>query len=615
MFKRFNAQNADGELYTALDFSGSNAFLYFAKDGDISILRKFIQLSWASTSEDGLSLTLNLNSSDHTISSTPDNIYLDENVAKISAMESFYGIGYSDYSKLFVITYTQLLNLELGRIPFQQYLNRYVFHKPDSKSYYSPVEDIFYDIEQARKYSGDNSASTLKKEKNDISEKSEILRKKIKDLENINLDNDIDVNIDEKINNLEKKLGDQKKQDEYVGRKEVLVEELKSINEKIKQYEVALNKVSKVDIDMVKYNNFMRLNVQRVENDLSMFLYRIREREKVLSDLANIHVQYQASDSKHLAYLPFIILLIISISVGLTLSFIADPFVGAVLGSIMLVLSLFFLIFFKSSGKVKPNELSRDKVSAIANEIDALKSAKQRYLQNMGFQNEDDYFATKALVRALLFQKENDLAKIHEKFEGKELSDYKYLYSEKNKKIVDLQIEIDKFGPIISPEEYIRKKRELDMLKLEKSATITNYSVEDNSKQIEELKRELDTLLTSNNGNLVNNPLDVYLRILREYFEDENIQANNEYVLDNKQINSYEEKVEMLIIQRYAYLMSNFPDSNLPIYLEDPFAGVENKNIINKIINFCSKNKQVILISEHDNYKDLGLKVLNLSSN
>ena len=657
MIKNFSAQNFEGQYYVALDLNESGALMYYAKNGDISLLKRFIQLTWASTAEDGIGINLTLNSLDHKLISTQDNTYFDDEVVRINKMEKKYGIKYSDYSKLFVITYTQLLNLELARVSPLKYLNQYVFFKADSKSYYSHLEDIYYDIEQAKKFSTnfDSSESELNESSNEIndvitetdinSQKLKNLQDKINYLENskneVNTDSisntsntsTIAQNIDEKISILENLLNNQKTQDSLIIQKQDLEKDIVSLSARVSQYEQSLSKLSKVDLDMNKYRNFTQINVERVENDLATFSYRLREREKILSDLGNRKITYEDTSS-HIALLPLFVLVTIGISIAITLAVIQNIFFGFSIGIVVVIAAFLYFILSKDEKNVSENHITQDKIYALSNEVDALKSAKNRYLQNLGFNNEDDYFATKALVRAIAFQKENDLAKIHEQFEGKEISDFKYLIQDKKNTILNLQIEIDKFGPIMTPEEYLKKRRDLDMLKLEKSQiskTVNTFSdssvnISTNTsspknieKQIEDLKLELQELMNDNTFNSTNSnpstsltkePIDLYKEILNEYYKRE-VNVNQDYSLKDFEISNYDQKVEILILQRLAYIKSNYTKVELPLILEDPFVGVDNKDLIKNILNFCVSHIQTIVVTEHEEYKELGFKVIN----
>ena len=598
MLKRFTAQNFDGGFYTALDFTGSNAFLFFAKNGDISVIKRCVQLMWASTAEDGINLSLEFTDGEHQLVSTRDNIFYDEKVVRISDMENIYKIKYPKYSKSFILTYTQLLNLELARIKPNNYLGQFIFKKSDSKSYYSPLEDVFYDIEQARKHTETEPTGEITK-----IQKIAELESKIQELEDVknaaagqNLSS-----LDYKVQKLEQELQRQKEQDELMVQKDRVGAELDRLDRDIHEYEKALTHISKVEIDMNKYNSFMKINAQRVENDLAMFSYRIREREKALSDMANMKRSYPKEEN-HNQIIILVVLLTLSLGSGLALGFLSNPLTGVVLG---LVLSTLFIgLFTFKKPNVQNLELvhSQERIAAVSNEIEALKSAKSRYLQNLGFSNEDDYLATKAVVRAMLYQKESDLGKVHEHFGGRELSDFKSDFQQRQRLSMDLQNKIEKYGPVMSPEDYIRKRRELDLLKM-KSEEDNNENID---QKIKALREQLYTLQSEGDSEFASN-IEQYSKILSEYYGIE-ISVGEDFVT-NIEINNYEQKVELFIIQRLAYIISSFRNVELPMILEDPFAGVENNDLIKKILDFCSSKIQLILISEHESY-DFGMKKL-----
>lgn len=604
MLTKFTAQNFEGDVYTALDFSESDAFLYFAEGGDVAVLKRMFQLLWASTTDDGVKLDLMLKNSPHFISSDGDKISFDDVEIDQTQLEKIYSIRLSDYAKFFVISYTQMLNLELSRVRFTNYLNKYGFHKAESKSYYSPLEDIFYDIEQARRYSNPSLESSVPVE-NTNDEKIQKLQKRIMDLENAKNSSSAPTDqVDSQIQALENEIQLQQSLDNITLQKGDLEQELSDLNIKISDYEGAMKKISEVEMDMTKYTSFMKIDSSRVENDLSMFSYRIREREKTLSDLANSRVAY-ADDIKHLTFLPIILPTVLGFSVGAMLLLISNFFIGVIAAFIGLVVSILVLLFKSNSKVITPSRrLNSENVAAIANELDALKSAKLRYIHNLGFNNEDDYFATKALVRALIFQKENDLSKVHERFSGLEISDLKMKYAQIQQKINALNLQTNSNNLIMSPDEYIRKRRELDMLKLEKSMqNNSTQPVGDSADLILELRHQIQVLQSQTIG--IKAPDEKFLQILREYFQNNEITATSDYVLENIDISTYEEKIEMLIIQRLAYIKSIYPDVELPLLLDDPFTGIENPDRINKILDFCRQKIQVILVTEHDKYGDL----------
>lgn len=613
MFKYFTAQNLNGEVYTALDFSQGKAYLYTAPEGDISLIRRFIQLAWASTAEDGTGAALTLSTQDHKITSTLDNIYYDDKPVKINDMESIYGVKFSEYSKLFVLTYTQLLNLELSRIPAFNYLNQYVFKKPDSKSYYSPLEDIFYDIEQAKKYASQMTESTGEEPVNKEAKVKEI-QNKINELERQEADPQkkiIGKTVEEQIFNLETELNNQKAQDELSSTKENLENKLYELDEHIKNYDQQMKKVSKVDMDISKYQKFSKLKPERVESDLGAFAYRLREREKVLSDLANSKVKY-AAPTTHFTILPILLLIIFSGSVGITLAIVANVFIGLILGLIGCAFAVVYFILKKDTPAEDPTIITQEQIAAISNEIEALRSARIRYLNNLGFQNEDDYFATKALTRALLYEKEKDLSNLHEQFSGKELSDFKLEKINIENNLKNIHHQVQSLGAALSPEEYIKKRRDLDILKLELSSQTSETPSIDLESQIKKLQEELQTLMQENHST---DAKDIFIQILRDYYGISDITVTDDYIVEGINISDYTEKVGLFILQRIAYIKSLHPNVELPLFMEDPFIGVDDMERIQKIIDFCAEKLQVILITEHDKYSSLGFKAIGESIN
>ncbi len=326
--------------------------------------------------------------------------------------------------------------------------------------------------------------------------------------------------------------------------------------------------------------------------------------------------------------------------------------------SIITAAYVFFASQKKEDNKAEKQEQETKsrQVAELEEQIQKDEEELNKILDQMKVKNADDFHIKKAKMRGFLEEKANLESLQKGMLEGRtidEMKDEQNKLFAKKKEIEVNELTEDVKNSNLSSEEYLRKRRELDTLKMEERRlaqveTASKVRVEDAEVSIDnivETEEELERLseefeyykkkrrvlelvrqtvelavedTAKDAGKLIKDFVKIYLpKLTQERYSEVRVGKDLSIQVFSKEKNDWIDPVSILsngtvdqiyFLTRLAILDLVAKDSKPPIILDDPFVTFDKgrKQMTKEILTEVAQKHQVILLTHHDEYSDWG---------
>ncbi|MBN1916239.1 AAA family ATPase [Candidatus Dojkabacteria bacterium] len=315
-----------------------------------------------------------------------------------------------------------------------------------------------------------------------------------------------------------------------------------------------------------------------------------------------------------------------------------------------------------SAGKEgrKEVEMREKQLKEIIEQIGKESACLEKKFEEIKVRDSDEFYTKKAKLRGFLEERANLESLQKGMLEGKSLEQIKGEQAElfaKKKEVEVNELTEDVRNSNLTSEEYLRKRRELDTLKMEEKRlseleTASKVRVQDAEISIDDVVEEEELLERLNEeysyykkkrkvlelvretidqsiegtakdaGKIIKEFVKMYLaRLTQDRYSDVKIEKNLSIQVFSKEKGDWIDPVSVLskgtvdqiyFLTRLAILDLVAKDSNPPIILDDPFVTFDEtrKETTKEILKEIGEKHQVILLTHHEEYNDWGNSVV-----
>lgn len=466
----------------------------------------------------------------------------------------------------------------------------------------------------------------------------------------------------EKISILEKEFENQKIYEEATKSLSELEESANDLGREVAEVEALLQQKSKMDEALVSFKHFSEATNL---DEIAERLLTINGEIKVLTELFN---EQQVEPEKKVAkpsknkLIAQYALSLASLAIGIAAYIFLDKWIAFVVGIILAIASYAITRFLinKKPAEKKPevSEKEQEKIDA-ASKIQTLQDEMEQLLAKTESNSSDEFFTNKAKFIALKEQINEIQSYLNARLKGRTLEQMKKEQSDiftRKAEIEHTKLTPEIVNARVLPEDYLRKRRELDMLqldkrKLEEDLTASKVRIEDSEYSMDDLVSTEEKLawLKSDYAEAKKKYLALDLAIkamdkaiketlsgsskkLKEYIEkhlpeitdnkyqtvelDENlgisIYSNEKGGLVDPTVLSAGTIDQIYLLARLAIIEMIDPEARCPLILDDPFVTFDKERLdmTKKLLTLISKSRQTFIFTCHDDYDKWGNLIL-----
>lgn len=533
----------------------------------------------------------------------------------------------------------------------------------ESVDFLSLLKDLENKIEamQVGLYHPAKNDGILKKLQSEIAER----------FDQVEEEKDIRANFDtsqEKLNGLLKELSDVdgqiQKYAQTVGafeKKDEIQKELDTLNEKIRIGAVDVSKLREIEerITLVdkKFESFGGDAILDLLNESQKNLIAINgQMQEFQTQLSHIRVipAGTVQIAKKTNYFPLYFILAFialgSILTGFYLSNILFVFIGMLIATITIV--IFFVFSRKNLEDENDYEKPVNEFEALQIKIQELKSRQNAILQTCFMQSNDEFFSRRTQLIALKSDKSQMLLTVEVLLRGNNLRQIQIELDENIQRKAELEVKMP-VEEVMSKEQFMRDKRELDLLKLDKKdienemreikTKLSVWNVDVDKSKEDELKLELlqRQLLEAEHllevykavfNAFVETKTEISIDIsehIQTYISDSLANITNERYTKLQMDNNFAIKVysnekrewisphpdlsrgtidQIYISARIALARLITGGKAFPLFFDDPFLTFDDKRrnmMLNELMKIA-ENNQIFIFTCHDFFDNLG---------
>jgi hypothetical protein len=360
-------------------------------------------------------------------------------------------------------------------------------------------------------------------------------------------------------------------------------QKLDGINNQLADYDITKRKIVEVEKKRAVFGVFTKLDFELFEKDLKALNSEIDIKNQQIEKLKTTANGNYVSEKKK-SPLVLAILLCLDVVLVVGISFVA-PIQGVIIG-VFLALAI-CLWYFLSSGTnnlvKKEDKLDRN----FEMELDLINKAKTNLFGLIGVASESEYYEKKAELQAYTYEVKQLEKNLSERFRDLNVEALKMERKETEDRIVDVQnnkLTEEIKSAKLNPDEYLKKKRELDIMKMERIR----------------LEGEIKTKSASASKTKES------MVLMPETLSEQN-QFGIQTLTQNQNTLSAD-SMETLYVGCLAneIIHDHSKKTIFPILLDDPFAFVTDFNKVKNLLNHFSKGMQLVLLANHKDYDELG---------
>ncbi len=443
-------------------------------------------------------------------------------------------------------------------------------------------------------------------------------------------------------------------------------ERIKSIDQQIVRFERQLSEVAELNVQInltqksiEEYGNAKGLNLDSLAEKVSelkaLITAKKQNLEKMKDEKPDVSEEEEKGSSKFILIAAGIGVIVVGLILFVVLKMVLILIGLGLVGAAILGYGVATLL--SSSSKQKSEVNSQQKAQEeLATEIKSEETKMSELLTKYNFKDVDDFYMTKTKIAAFSSEKANLEATLKGMLGGKSMDEIKQEQAEllAQKKTIEVnELTEDVKNSSLSSEEYLRKRRELDTLKMEERRlmqleTASKVRVEDAGvsiddiveveEQLEMLEEDLNyynrrmTMLelvkssvseavqstAQDAGKVVREFVKVYLpKITKDRYTDIKVENDLSIQVFSKDKGDWINPTNTLsagtidqiyFLTRLAFLKLVAKDANPPIILDDPFVtfDAQRRESTKEILHEIAKDHQVILLTHHAEYKDWG---------
>lgn len=280
--------------------------------------------------------------------------------------------------------------------------------------------------------------------------------------------------LEKKIAEIDQELGKQKRKDEITLSLGEIEKELTDTEEKISSVGDLIVKKNNLDAALAKFGAMVQRDLEGESGKLREQIAQIRQQQlsemvadaKVVKPLG-LDTEEVAMKRHGVWAIPLLGMVIVSIVVGI-LAFLFTQNTGVL--AIGIVAALVELVIFGIINMLPlqvsiPQKNSSSSQQAVDGDGKPKESRWKSVLQQI-----EGFFVGKAWVGALRTESEEVGAMVSKRLDGQSVEDLEKAKQMLQQNVANLRLEVDKLADAeIPPQEYLEKRRELDMLKLDKT--------------------------------------------------------------------------------------------------------------------------------------------------
>lgn len=466
----------------------------------------------------------------------------------------------------------------------------------------------------------------------------------------------------EKISILEKEFENQKIYEEATKSLSELEVKANELGREISEVESLLEQKSKMDEAFISFKHFSEAsNLDEIAERLSTINGEI----KVLTEMFNgqqAEPEKKVQEPNRNKVIAQYALSLVSLVIGIVSYLLLDKWIAFAVGIVLAVLSYAVTRFIINKKPVeKKSEVSekeQEKIDA-ASRIQTLQEELEQLLAQTDSNSSDEFFTNKAKFTALKEQLNEVQTYLDARLRGRTLEQMKKEQSEiftKKAEIEQTKLTPEIVNARVLPEDYLRKRRELDMLqldkkKLEEDLTASKVRIEDSEYSMDDLVSTEEKLawLKADYAEAKKKYLALELAIkamdkaiketlsgssrkLKEYIEkhlpeitinkyqvvelDENLSisvySNEKGGLVDPTVLSAGTIDQIYLLARLAIIEMIDSEARCPLILDDPFVTFDKERLdmTKKLLTLISNSRQTFIFTCHDDYDKWGNLIL-----
>ncbi|HEC65761.1 MAG TPA: hypothetical protein ENI23_10725 [bacterium] len=470
--------------------------------------------------------------------------------------------------------------------------------------------------------------------------------------------------IKEKLLLLETQLENNKKLKEATEKYKEVEQQILAMEKELGQFNELGVQINSINQSTQSFKGFVGIDIEKTGEELNALKGSIAVKAGTLEKLKALIVREEKrKEEEKPGFSISIFIPIVFGSGAVTLYFILSNLpvllIGLGIAAVLLVLSLVGPKKYDRKDAEEQKKLREVEYKKIEDEIAAEKKKIAQAVTKLGVKDLDTFFTQKAQYKAYLEEK----GKLEATQKGilgettlEQIKDEQAKLLAKKKEIEINELTEDVRNSELSSDQYLKRRRELDTLKMEerrlsKVETASKVRVEDAEVSIDnvieteenlerfeedlkyyEKKRKILELTYSTieqamestakgAGSLISEYVKEHLPMLTgDRYSDLRVEKDLSISVFSPERNDWVDPMEALstgtvdqiyFLTRLAFLDLVAKEANPPIILDDPFVtfDAKRKESTKKLLQDIAKKHQVILLTHHDEYGDWGKKV------
>lgn len=463
--------------------------------------------------------------------------------------------------------------------------------------------------------------------------------------------------LDEKIIILEKEFENQKVYEEATKEVDELTQKANELGRDIAEAENIYAQKAKLEESLINFKDFFNVDLDEIGESLSSINGELKVLNELVEEETPEPLAIVPKVDKNKQYVQYG-LTIATLLLGIIAYKLLDKWIALIVGILLSAVSYLITRFVinrkKPEKKVEITEKEKEKIDA-SERLKLLNKEAEELLAKTNSNSSDEFFTNKAKFVALKEQMTEIQTYLDARLKGKSIDELKKEQNQvftRKAEIEQTKLTQEIVSARVLPEDYLRKRRELDMLKLDKKKledelTASKVRIEDSEYSVDDLVRLQEKLewLKNDYNNAVKrySALELAILSLDKAIKD-TLKGSNQklkvFIEDHlpKLTDGKYEKVELdedLKIQIFSnekndfvypeelsagtvdliYLLARIAiiemidhEGNSPLIFDDPFVTFDRQRLLatKSLLQEISKKRQTFIFTCHDDYDEWG---------
>ncbi|MCA9381814.1 hypothetical protein KC660_00205, partial [Candidatus Dojkabacteria bacterium] len=463
--------------------------------------------------------------------------------------------------------------------------------------------------------------------------------------------------LDEKIIILEKEFENQKVYEEATKEVDELTQKANELGRDIAEAENIYAQKAKLEESLINFKDFFNVDLDEIGERLSSINGELKVLNELVEEQTPEPLAIVPKVDKNKQYVQYG-LTIATLLLGIIAYKLLDKWIALIVGILLSAVSYLITRFVinrkKPEKKVEVTEKEKEKIDA-SERLKLLNKEAEELLAKTNSNSSDEFFTNKAKFVALKEQMTEIQTYLDARLKGKSIDELKKEQNQvftRKAEIEQTKLTQEVVSARVLPEDYLRKRRELDMLKLDKKKledelTASKVRIEDSEYSVDDLVRlqeKLEWLKNDYNTAVKRySALELAILSLDKAIKD-TLKGSNQklkvFIEDHlpKLTDGKYEKVELdedLKIQIFSnekndfvypeelsagtvdliYLLARLAiiemidhEGNSPLIFDDPFVTFDRQRLLatKSLLQEISKKRQTFIFTCHDDYDKWG---------